>query len=116
MSARRATPKASPATTYCASPSPSPPSLRRWRRRSRGALANGPPPQQPREQDEPGDQRPAPLPGLDLDPRAGVAVDLPGEIIDPVGISEARLEQPHQGEHLALGLAPGPAAALGRLG
>src|SRR3954471_22868130 len=110
MSAKRATPRASPATTSSGSPSPWPPSPRRWRPRLPGALANGPPPQQPREEDEPGDQRPAPLPGFHFDLRPGVPVDLPGEIIDAVREGQARLEQTKESQRLALGLPPRPGA------
>src|SRR4051794_4324434 len=110
MSARPATPRAFPATTSCASPSPSPPSPRRSPPPSPGALADRTPPQQSRQQNKAGDERPAPLPRLHDDLRSRVPVDLPRQIVDPVRIGEARLEKPHHGQQLALELPPAPGA------
>ena len=85
MSAK-ARPTTSSATSCCASRSPS----ARWPARSPSALvatglANRAGPQEPRQQADRGEQRPAPLPGLDLDVGAGVAVDLPGDVVGAAG-------------------------------
>ncbi len=42
-----------------------------------------------------------------------MAVDLPGEIIDPAGIGPARLHQPEHGQRLALPLQAAPATRHG---
>src|SRR3954466_16038248 len=82
--------------------------MRSPRRCRANPLPNRPPLQEPREQGDRRDQRPAPLPGADLDLRAGVAVDLPGEVIDSAGEGRARLDEAKDGECLALAAAPAP--------
>src|SRR3546814_16055035 len=70
---------------------------------------------QARNEGQCGDERPAALPGLDLDPGAGVAIDLPREIVDAAGVGEGRFRQPHDAERLALDPPARPAAAeIGR--
>ena len=52
----------------------------------------------------------APLPGLELDSRAGVPVHLPDEIVDAVGKGGEPLGQPRHRQQLAGDAAPGPCA------
>ena len=66
---------------------------------------------QTRQQSKRAQDRPAPLPRLDLDLRPGVAVDLPGEIIDAAGIGGRRLGEPDQAQRLAPPPEPPPALA-----
>ena len=56
-------------------------------------LANRPAPQQPRQKADRGEQRVAPLPRLERDVRAGMAVDLPGDVVGAAGEGQARLGQ-----------------------
>jgi CheY-like chemotaxis protein len=53
----------------------------------------------------------APLPRLELDVGAGVAVDLPRDIIGAAGEGRARLGEPQHRQRLALDPPPRPAAA-----
>jgi len=46
-------------------------------------LSHCPLPQQTRDEEQRGDERKAPLPGFDLNLRARMPVDLPGEVINP---------------------------------
>src|SRR3954470_3553236 len=114
MSARRATPATLPAGRCFASrsrsarsPPPSPP-------RSSAASADRAAPKEARQQRERAQYRPAPLPRPDRDPRAGVAVDLPGEIVDSAGEGGRRLGEANEGQRLAA--PPEPAPGRGRAG
>src|SRR5438874_11157573 len=97
-------------TSCCASPSPS----ARWPAPSTppspAPLANRPGPQQARQEADRGEQRPAALPRLQLDVRAGVAVDLPGDVIRAAGEGEAGLGEAQDRQRLPLDAPPGPAA------
>ena len=81
------------ATSCCASPSPSARWPARSPPRSPARLANRPGLQQPRQEADPGEQRMALLPRLQLDVGPGVAVDLPRDIIRAAGEGQARLGQ-----------------------
>ena len=83
--------------------------LSRW-------LANRPGAQQPRQKADPGEQRVALLPRLELDVGAGVAVDLPRDIIGAAGEGQARLGEPHDRQRLSFDAAPRQPAASRRSG
>ena len=74
---------------------------RRATARCSARSADRPPPQQTRQQSKRAQYRPAPLPRPDLDPRAGVPVDLPRQIIDPARIGRRRLGEPDEGQQFA---------------
>src|SRR3546814_8652514 len=65
---------------------------------------------QTRNQSQRGDGRTAAKPGLELDLRARVAIDLPRQIIDPAGIGQAGIGEPRDAEQLALQPPARPAA------
>src|SRR5688572_9749201 len=92
-------------TSCCAShsrsggwPAPSPRPCR--------ALANRPAPQKPRQKAERAEQGVAPLPRLEREVGAGVAVDLPNDVVGPIRKGEAGLGKAGDGQELPLD-APG---------
>src|SRR5437870_6926232 len=97
-------------TSCCVSRSPS----ARWPARSTppspAPLANRPRPQQARQEADRGEQRPAALPRLQLDVRAGMAVDLPGDVIGAAREGEAGLGEAQDRERLPLDAPPRPIA------
>ena len=70
---------------------------RRRRRAVPRRLANRAGPEEPRQQADRGEQRPAPLPWLELDVRPRVAVDLPGDIVGAAGEGGAGLGEAEHG-------------------
>src|SRR6184192_699146 len=94
------------ATSCCVSPSPS----ARWRAPSTppspAPLANRPRPQEARQEADRGEQRPAALPWLQLDVRAGVAIDLPGNVIGSAGEGEAGFGKAQDRERLPFDAPP----------
>src|SRR5436309_14795037 len=101
MSAMRAMPATWLAGRCCASRARSTRSPRQWRRSSRAGSADRAAQQEARQQNERGEERPAALPRLERERGAGVAVDLPGEIIGPAGKGGSRLGEAQQREELA---------------
>src|SRR5438552_67810 len=87
----------------CASRSPSARSPARSRTRS-PALANRPAPQQPRQKADRGEQRMPPLPWLQANLGAGVAVDLPRDVIGASSEGQARLGEADDRKRFALEL------------
>src|SRR4051812_22279717 len=106
MSAR-ARPTIFAATSCCASPSPSAPSRAPSLPRS-PALANRPAPQQARQEAETREQRMPPLPRLQLNVGACMAVDLPCDVLGAAGEGQASFGQPHQLPPLAATLELSP--------
>src|SRR5690242_20840232 len=104
----------SAATSCCESRSPS----GRWRVPSRQpcrALANRPALQQAGQEADPRKQRMSPLPWLQLDVRARVAVDLPGDIFGAACEGEARLREPGDRQKLPFQAPPRPPTLFGWL-
>src|SRR3569833_3119618 len=79
------------AMSCCGSRSPSAPLRPRCHRRWPGDLTNRPGTQQPRQKGKRCKQRMAPLPWLELDFRAGVAIDFPRDVVGAAGEGEAGL-------------------------
>ncbi len=78
-------------------------------------LANRPGPQQPRQEADPRQQRMPPLPRLQFDVRARVAVDLPRDIFRAPGKGEARLGQPKHRQRFPSSCRDAPATRFPRL-
>src|SRR3954451_12388045 len=95
-------------TSFCASPSPSARLQAPFPSRSAERLANRPGTQQPRQKADPGEQRVAALPRLELDLRARVAVDLPCDVFGAAGEGEAGLGEAQDRQALSFYPAPTP--------
>src|SRR3569623_2380327 len=81
-----------------------PPCRRRWPAGS----ANRARTQQPRQKGNRRNQRMPPLPGLELDLRARVAIDLPGDVVGAAGEGEAGLGEAENGVEFPVALLPAP--------
>src|SRR6185503_3552820 len=88
------------ATSCCASPSPSARSQAPSPQLYPEALANRPGPQEPGQKGNCGDQRVPLLPGFKADVRAGVAIDLPRNVVGTAAEGQARLGQAGDGIEL----------------
>src|SRR3982751_2304607 len=73
------------------------------------SLADGPRPDEPGQQANPGNERVPFLPRAQLKLGSRVAVDLPGEIFRSARERRARLGQPNDGKRLSLDPPPAPA-------